>query len=156
MRYEEATIGVDDLFEEVRAQYFPELANVDVMILLDTKKNKSKGKLVLGKIKKATDVERYLTSEEMPVGTTYPEEGYDYIMFLDKVMVNFCDDNDVKRIIRHELRHIFITERGKLVLVPHSLEDFYEEVELNNDDPRWAPRVSEMVTLIYEQGEDAE
>jgi len=39
-------------------------------------------------------------------------------------------------------------------LIPHSLEDFYEEVDLNADDPRWAPRVSEMVTLIYEQGED--
>jgi hypothetical protein len=154
MRYEPATTHIVSLFEEVRREHFPELASVEIMILLDTKKSKAKGKLLLGKIKKASEVEKYLTSDNMPVGTTGPEEGYDFIMFLDKVMTTFCDDVDIKRIIRHELRHIFITERGKLTLIPHSLEDFYEEVELNNDDPRWAPRVAEMVTLIYEQGED--
>jgi len=154
MRYEPATTDVAVLYEEVKREHFPELVNVNIMILLDTKKCKAKGKMVLGRIKKASDVERYLTSDEMPTGTFGPEEGYDYIMFLDKVMVNFCDDNDVKRIIRHEMRHIFITERGKLSIVPHSLEDFYEEVDLNSDDPRWGPRVAEMVTLIYEQGED--
>lgn len=147
MRYEPATQEVNDLLFEVKHEHFPELGNVNIMVLLDTKKSKAKGKLLLGKIKKASDVEKYLT-------TDVAEEGVDYVMFLDKVMVTFCDDSDVKRIIRHELRHIFITERGKLTLIPHSLEDFYEEVELNADDPRWAPRVAEMVTLIYEQDED--
>jgi hypothetical protein len=69
-------------------------------------------------------------------------------------MTAHCDEEDVKRVIRHELRHIFITERGKLTLQPHSLEDFYEEVELNNNDTRWALRVVEMVSLIYDQEED--
>jgi hypothetical protein len=154
MRYEEVIGNVEILFNEVKNMHFPELRNVQILILLDTKKCKSKGKLVLGRIKKATDVERYLTSDEMPVGTTGPEEGYDFIMFLDKNMTIHCADEDIKRIIRHELRHIFITETGKLTLIPHSLEDFYEEVDLNADDPRWAPRVAEMVSLIYEQGED--
>ena len=147
MRYEQATGSVEILFNEVKSIHFPELRNVNIIILLDTKKSKAKGKIVLGKIKKASEVEKYLTDDVF-------EGGVDYVMLLDIVMVEFCDDNDVKRVIRHELRHIFITETGKLTLIPHSLEDFYEEVDLNADDPRWAPRVSEMVTLIYEQGED--
>jgi hypothetical protein len=118
------------------------------MILLDTKKTKSKGKLCLGRIKRASEVEKYLTSEDV-------EEGYDYVMFLDKIMVDHCSPEDLRRIIRHEMRHIFITDRGKLTLQPHSLEDFYEEVELNIDDPRWALRVAEMISTIYEQAEDS-
>jgi hypothetical protein len=117
------------------------------MILLDTKKCKSKGKIVLGKIKKASEVEKYLTADIV-------EEGIDFVMFLDKNMVTHCDDIDVKRVIRHELRHIFVSERGKLILVPHSLEDFYEEIDLNADDTRWSLRVAEMVGLIYDQDED--
>jgi len=148
MRYEPCTEDVRGLFETVKSEHFPELRNVQIMILLDTKKCKSKGKMVLGKIKKASEVERYLTTDIVE------DEGIDFVMFLDKNVVTHCDENDLTRLMRHELRHVFITERGKLTLRPHDFEDFREEVDLNHDDPNWASRVVEMVSLIYDQAED--
>jgi hypothetical protein len=148
MRYEPATQEIVDLYEDVKAQHFPELRNIQIMLLMDTKKCKSKGKLVLGKIKKASEVEKYLTTDIVE------EEGIDFVMFLDKNMITHCDKVDLARLVRHELRHIFINERGKLTLLPHDFEDFRMEVDLNHDDPNWASRVAEMVSLIYEQRED--
>lgn len=148
MRYEPCTDVVNEVFETVKREHFPELCNVNIMVLLDTKKCKSKGKLVLGKIKKASEIERYLTEDELI------NDGVDFIMFLDKNMVTHCEEVDMVRLIRHELRHVFITERGKLTLRPHDFEDFREEVDLNHDDPNWASRVVEMVLLIYDQEED--
>lgn len=148
MRYEPATQQIIDLYNEVCNEFFPGLVNIKVMVLLDTKKRKSKGKIVLGRIKIASEVEKFLTTD------VAPDDGFDYVMFIDKNVVQHCEEMDIKRIIRHELRHVFITERGKLSLIPHSLEDFYEEVELNAADPRWSLRVVEMISLIYEQEED--
>lgn len=148
MRYEPCAQSVNELFEEVQQQYFPELRNVAIMLLLDTKKCNSKGKLVLGRIKKASEMEKYLTTDIVE------DEGIDFVMLLDKNMATHCEEEDIKRVIRHELRHIFITERGKLTIIPHDYEDFVIEVELNQNDTRWALRVAEMVNLIYDQEED--
>ena len=39
-------------------------------------------------------------------------------------------------------------------MIDHDFTDFYDEVELNKDDPNWANRVARTVSLIYEQEKD--
>ena len=51
----------------------------------------------------------------------------------------------------HELRHIFITEDGKLKLIPHDVSDFRAEQKLNQDDPDWQYKLATLVNDIYEQ-----
>ncbi len=149
MRYEPSNQSVDGMLTAVINQYFNHLANVKFLILLDTKKNLHKGKLALGKIQRASEVIKFLTTDIVP-------EGIDFVVYLDKKMVDHCNMIDIIRVIRHELRHVFVTERGKLRLIPHDYEDFYSEVELNQDDPTWANRVSTTVSLMYEQEADNE
>jgi hypothetical protein len=36
-------------------------------------------------------------------------------------------------------------------LIDHSITDFYEEVDLNKDDPRWRERIATITADIYEQ-----
>ena len=43
------------------------------------------------------------------------------------------------------------SESNPYKLLDHSITDFYEEVELNKDDPRWRERVATVVADIYEQ-----
>jgi hypothetical protein len=39
-------------------------------------------------------------------------------------------------------------------LLDHDVSDFYEEQELNRDDPRWKERVASLAETIYEQMKD--
>jgi hypothetical protein len=145
-RFESAPQDAYDMLREVRREHFPELRNAEILILLDKKKRMSGGAIVLGRIQKANDLIKVLTEETV-------DEGYDYIMYLDKKMWNQCDDADKERVIRHELRHCFVDldARGTpFKLIGHTIEDFYEEVDLNQDDPRWRIRVAEVIAIAYE------
>jgi hypothetical protein len=150
MRFEPAPQMIQDMYVKLRNEHFNNLANVNVLLLLDTKKKLNKGKLCLGYIKKASDIVQFLTTEEAP------EEGYHFVICLDKKMVEHCEEADIERTLRHEMRHIFISERGKLGLLPHDYEDFISEIEMNHDDPNWHHRVAETVYLMYEQEADEE
>jgi len=87
-------------------------------------------------------------------------EGFDYVIFLDKLCWLHIETPDKERILRHELRHAYVEYKddGGIVyrLVDHDINDFLAEIELNKDDPKWCNRVSELVTLLYDQEKDAE
>jgi hypothetical protein len=36
-------------------------------------------------------------------------------------------------------------------LIGHEIEDFYAELKLNEDDPEWARKLSQIVVDVYEQ-----
>jgi hypothetical protein len=150
MKYEVVPESINIMYDKIRNQYFPYLANAKILFLLSKKKMMRKGNIVLGKIAKPSALVRYLTINEAP------DDGYDFIMLLDSKLVNHCDETDIERVLRHELRHIFYDSdsNNPYKLVDHDFSDFYDEVELNKDDPNWANRVSKTVSLIYAQEKD--
>ena len=149
LRYEEVTEEASRLLDEVLAKHFPELKNAKIILLFDLKKRSSGGRVVLGRIMKTNDLLRHLTKDE-----AVAIEGYDYIVTLDKQGWDAIGTEDRVRVLRHELRHTYYdieSENNPYKLVDHSITDFYEEVELNKDDPRWRERVATVVADIYEQ-----
>ena len=149
LRYEEVTEKALDMLKDVKIRDFSELKNAKIKVLFDLKKRKSGGRIVLGRIMKTNDLIRHLTKDEVEA-----MEGYDYIITLDKMCWDNITDNDRIRILRHELRHTFFdteSEDDPHKLLSHSISDFYEEVELNRDDPRWRDRIGSLAEGIYEQ-----
>ena len=154
LRFEDCVSDVIDLAREVQAEFFTELRSVKIKYVFDLKKRLSNGKIVLGRCQKANDMIRYLTIDE-----SGDDEGFAYIIYLDKCAWSNIERNDKIRLIRHELRHIDIdmdSARNPYKISPHDVEDFMEEIELNRDDLRWAERVAGLTEQIYEQRRDQE
>lgn len=148
-RFEDVPQEVYDMFREVKAEHFPELRNAGILILFDKKKRMSGGKVVLGRIQKANELVKKLTDHVI-------DDGYDYVMYLDKKAWQHSADVDRVRLIRHELRHTLVDFDSRTTpykLQGHTIEDFYEEIDLNRDDPRWAERMAEVVASAYEDGD---
>jgi hypothetical protein len=151
MKYEHVPEYILEMYEKIRSQYFPHLANAKILFLINKKKMISKGAISLAKIVKPNELVKFLSKNEAP------EYGYDYIILLDNKCISHCEDIDIKRVLRHELRHTFFDSdslTNPYKLVDHDFSDFYDEVELNKDDPTWAKRVSQTVSLMYDQEKD--
>ncbi len=151
MKYEHVPPHILEMYEKIRNQHFPYLANAKILFLINKKKMVHKGNITLGKIVRPSEIVKFLSKEEAP------EYGYDYIIFLDHKLISHCEDIDIKRVLRHELRHTFFDSdsvKNPYKLVDHDFSDFYTEVELNKDDPTWSQRVSQTVSLMYDQEKD--
>jgi hypothetical protein len=153
MRYEPVTTDVKDLLRTTIQTHFPELAGAGIMCVFDMKKKVSKGRFVLAYIKKANEVEKFLTLDDQDF-----EEGPDYFIFINKKAWEIADAADRERLIRHELRHTDVDldhEKNPFKLRAHTVEDFYEEISLNADKPRWADDLGLRVKIAYESEGDA-
>ena len=150
MKYDDVPEMIYEMYERLKGKDFPQLANAKILFLINNKKMMKRGSIVLGKMVKPSDLVKYLSRNEAP------EDGYDYIMLLDSRLIKHCEESDIERVVRHELRHTFFDSDSKspYKLVDHDFSDFYDEVELNKDDPTWAKRVSTTVSLIYHQEKD--
>jgi hypothetical protein len=150
MKYDDVPEMIYEMYERLKGKYFPQLANAKILFLINKKKMMKRGSIVLGKMVKPSDLVKYLSRNEAP------EDGYDYIMLLDSRLIKHCEESDIERVVRHELRHTFFDSDSKnpYKLVDHDFSDFYDEVELNQDDPTWAKRVGQTVSLIYHQEKD--
>jgi predicted metallopeptidase len=149
IRYEDASDDVRRLVDKVIADYFNELRNARIVALFDMKKHLSGGQVLLSNIMKPNELVRHFTRAEAS-----SSEGYDYIITIDKKGWETISEEDRIRLLRHELRHTFYdieAEDNPYKLIEHSVADFYEEIELNQDDPKWRQRVSTMVADMYEQ-----
>ena len=149
IRFEEAPEDAYEVLTKMRRNHFPELVNANILILMDTKKRTadSGNKIVMGRIEKTNDLTRHLTIDDAE-----SERGFDYIMYLDKMMWSMIDRHDKDRTVRHELRHTMISEADMpYKLRAHTIEDFYSEVSLNEDDPRWRERVGIALSSRYDQ-----
>ena len=81
------------------------------------------------------------------------DEGYDYLMRLDKkAWTEIMTAEDKKRLVRHELRHsdVDFDSNNPYKIRGHSIEDFYSEISLNEDDARWGERVAAATFSAYE------
>ena len=142
-RYEDAPQEVLNILGEVRDKYFPHLVNAHIKMLLDNKKRVSQKKLLLGKIIKPNDLVKHFVDNDTH-----------YVIVLDKVGTEILSPEDKIRLIRHELRHAFIDEKGNYIVIPHDYEDFEEEIKLNAEDVGWAHRAVTMVSDVYAQREE--
>ncbi len=149
IRYEEASDDVRRLLDRVVIDHFGGLKNARIAALFDTKKHLAGGHVVLSNIMKPNELLRHFTKTE--AGS---DEGYDYVITIDKKAWEAMADGDRVRLLRHELRHTFFdieAEDNPYKLMDHTVADFYEEIELNQDDPKWRLKISTLVADMYEQ-----
>lgn len=146
-RFEDCTNDVIGILNDVKEEYFPELRSAKIHCIFDLKKRKKNGNVVIAQIRKTNDLLRNLSSYIV-------EDGFDYILSIDKIAWDNVEREDRIRIIRHELRHCYVdfdSTTSPYKLVPHNFEDFHEEIALNIDDPNWSSRVANLTEDIYEQ-----
>ena len=148
IRYEEVTEHCMQLVNQVINQYFPDLSSVKIKFLFNTKKCSRGGRLVLGKCQKPNDLAKHFSLPEAK-----NEDGYQYVITIDKIAYDNSEDIDRLRLLRHELRHVLVIrdEDTKYKIEPHNIEDFVEEVQLNADNPDWARRVGEIAKKLYKK-----
>ena len=147
MRYQDADESLVEVFLQVAEERFPNTcANLNIKLMFDTKRRVSRGKLVLASIEIASEKIKYFTRHEVKVG-----DGVDYILTVDQKAWELSNSDNKKRLISHELRHVFVDENDKRKLLPHDIEDFVVEVELNKKDPNWASNLAQVVVDVYEQ-----
>ena len=122
-RYEEVTRNVMDTLRQVKEDHFPELQGAEILCVFDTKKKMTKGKLELASIRACNELQKFLSSDE-----TGSEEGFDYIIRIDKKAWHCASDQNKVRLMRHELRHTNIdtdNTNKPWKLRGHSIEDFF-------------------------------
>ena len=78
MKYEHVPDHILEMYEKIRSQHFPHLANAKILFLINKKKMVHRGNIALGKIVKPSELVKFLSKDEAP------EYGYDYIMLLDQ------------------------------------------------------------------------
>jgi hypothetical protein len=151
-KFDKVEQGVTDMVEKIREDYFSYLSDAKILTVYSLKKMSHGGKIVLGKIMKTNDMDKFLSQWDVP-------DGYDYIIILDKICWEAVTDADRERIIRHELCHAAVKDKDDgidWVLRDHEITDFYIEVQRNQDDPEWRSRVASLTDAIYDQMKDKE
>ena len=106
-RYQEASQELLNLLKEIIEDYFPELENVMIKVLMDTKKRKSNGEYKFASTRKMKDSEKYLSADEKA------PNGYDYLMIVDKNIFENIPTEDKTKVLFHDLCHIFIQPDAK-------------------------------------------
>ena len=134
-----------EMFLQVLEERFPMYGNLKFKLIFDLKKKVNKGKICLGGITLASDKIKYFTKDNVAL------DGYDYVIILDRKAWELASKEDKKRIISHELRHVFVDDNGKLKILPHDISDFVAEQKLNQDAPDWGLKLATLVNDIYEQ-----
>lgn len=149
MRYEEANENFTEVFLNVLDEKFPGLIYLKYKLVFDSKKKVSKGRFVLADIAVASEKLKFFTKDNIAV------DGYDYILTVNRKAWDLASDVDKTRIISHEMRHVFVDEKGNPKVIGHEIEDFYEEIKTNQDDPEWSRKLGQMVRDAYEQEKEA-
>jgi len=148
-RYEDCDESLVEVFLDILEKRFPNLAYLKFKLMFDTKKRISKGNTVLASVALTSDMIKFFSKDDVAV------DGYDYVLIVDKKAWDLAGEKDRKRIVSHELRHVFVDEKGNCKVVGHEIEDFYEELRLNQDDPEWSRNLAQLVRDVYEQEKEA-
>jgi len=149
-RYLPASQDLENVFYEVLNDRFPGMVNIQFKLLFDTKKRLKKGKLILATTELANEKIKYFSADEAA------PEGVDYIIIVDSVAWEYAQEDDKRRIISHELCHVFVDEKGKYKLIDHDITDFIAEIKRNEDKPYWINDLGDLVESIYEQEKEAQ
>jgi hypothetical protein len=144
-RYEEADNNLTEVFLDVVEKVFPQYQHFRFKLLYDLKKRVSQGKITLASIELPNPKVKFFSRDKIAV------DGYDYLVIVDKKAWELSSEAVKPRLIRHEMRHVFVSEDGSPKIVGHEIEDFYAEIELNKDAPEWRRNLSMLVSDIYDQ-----
>jgi len=144
-RYEDSDESLVEVFLAVMEEHFPQLQFLKFKLIFDLKQRISKGRLVLASIETAGPKIRYLSKDKIAV------DGYDLLLIVDQKAWEIANAEQRVKLIRHELRHVQIDEKGVVKLVGHEIEDFHIEVKLNQDDPEWRMHLATLTHDMYEQ-----
>jgi hypothetical protein len=149
MRYIDCNEDLVRVFLDIVEERFPSFIHLNIKLLFDTKKRVSAGKLVLASISTTSDMTKFFSKDNNAM------DGYDFVIIVDNKAWDLASEADKRRLISHELQHIFIDEKGKAKLIGHEVEDFYQEIERNSDDPEWARNLTIQLVALYDMEKES-
>ena len=149
-RFDEVNDDVVEVFLEVVEERFPAFGQLKFKLIFDTKRRIKQGEIILASVEVASEKIKFFSKDDVAV------EGYDVVIIVDQKAWQLSNAANRKRLMSHELRHIFIGEDGKVKLLPHDVSDFRVEQKLNEDDPDWGYKLCTLVNDIYEQEKEME
>ena len=144
-RYEEADEQLTEIFLNVMEEHFPQLQFLKFKLIFDLKRRINKGKMVLASIETASPKIKFLSRDKIAI------DGYDLLLIIDLKAWEVSSDDRKVKIIRHELRHVQLDDKGDVMLVGHDIEDFHVEIKLNQDDSQWRMEIATLANDMYEQ-----
>lgn len=112
-----------EVLDETRELEYIKNSNIKIAYLESDKKKKSRGSLVFGECEKVTDKNKWAIP-------------YDFTITIFRPNVSHFNKDQMKILLCHELLHIGISDKGKLSIVPHDLEDF--KFIIDNYGTDWA------------------
>jgi hypothetical protein len=148
-QFRQADPSVYETFLELISKTFPELSNYSFGLLFRESIKKSKGRITLAEIALPGKLLSYYAKNA-------DGNPFDFLIIVDEMIWACAREEDCVRIIRHELRHVEISEKGQPRLIGHDFADFHAEVELNSDDPMWASKLCEVALAGYKQVKDGQ
>lgn len=147
--FKKADSSVYSTFLELIEKTFPELSGYSFGLLFREKIKRSRGGVIVAQICMPTKLLSYFAKND-------DGNPFDFLLIADEMAWACARDEDRIRIIRHELRHVNISEKGVPRLVDHDFQDFYAEVDLNADDPSWLQKLVEITLAGYNQVKDGQ
>jgi hypothetical protein len=148
-QFRKADSSVYTTFLDMIEKVFPKLSSYSFGLLYREKMKKSKGGLILAEICQPTKLLSYFAKNDSG-------NPFDFLIIVDEMAWCCAKADDRIRIIRHELRHIDISDKGVARLIGHDFQDFYAECDLNADSPTWAQKLVEIVLAGYGQVKDGQ
>lgn len=145
IRFADVDDSIVEIFLSTLEERFPNLAQLKIKLIFDTKRRIKDGEIVLASTELASEKIKFFSKDDVAV------EGYDIVIIFDQKAWELSNTADRKRVMSHELRHVFIDEQGKVKLLPHDISDFRMEQKLNVDDPDWKFKLATLVNDVYEQ-----
>lgn len=145
IRFTDVDDNVVEVFLAVLEERFPNLAQLKIKLIFDTKRRVKDGEIVLASAELASEKIKFFSKDDVAI------DGYDVVIIFDQKAWELSNSVDRKRVVSHELRHIFIDEQDKIKLTPHDVSDFRMEQKLNADDPDWKFKLATLVNDVYEQ-----
>jgi hypothetical protein len=144
-RFTDIDESVAEVWATMLEKRFESLQNLKMKLIFDTKRRIKQGEICLASTEMANEKIKFFSIDDIAV------EGYDIVLIFDMKAWELADTENRNRIMSHELRHVFITEDGKVKLIPHDISDFRIEQKLNQDDPDWSLKLAVLTNDIYEQ-----
>lgn len=144
-RYMDCDESLVEVFLKVLEERFPQYGYLNFKLVYDLKKRIKKGLIIFATIETASPKIKYFSKDDRAL------EGYDYVLIVDKKVWELSSDKDKERIISHELQHVFVDESGNKKIVGHEINDFYQEIKRNEDDPEWARKLGILLRDVYDQ-----
>lgn len=143
-QFRKADSSVYTVFLDMIEKVFPELTGYSFGLLYREKIKKSKGGLILAEICQPTKLLSYFAKNDNG-------NPFDFLIIVDEMAWCCAKECDRIRLMRHELRHVNISDKGVARLIGHDYQDFYKEVDINVDDPTWCQKLVEVILAGYNQ-----